>query len=109
VTEAKASELQQHSVVFFKNNGKQHYIWRFADQDGRVADVFLQARRVGAGTLAPVEFSSRWLPSHCHRLELKNMRLPNQLFEYPKNHTFHGVTAKNTCPISSTISKFKPF
>ncbi len=34
--------------VFFKINGKQHYLWRAVDQDGDVVDVFLQARRDGS-------------------------------------------------------------
>ena len=29
-------------------NGKQHYLWRAVDQDGEVADVYLQAKRDGA-------------------------------------------------------------
>ena len=35
-------------------NGKQHYLWRAADQDGEVVDVFLQAKR----------FFKRFLRSH---------------------------------------------
>jgi putative transposase len=31
--------------VFIKIDGKQHYLWRAADQDGEVVDVFLQKRR----------------------------------------------------------------
>ena len=31
--------------VFVKIQGKQHYLWRAVDQDGEVADVFLQKRR----------------------------------------------------------------
>lgn len=34
--------------VFFRINGKQHYLWRAVDQDGEVVDVYLQARRDGA-------------------------------------------------------------
>ena len=34
--------------VFVKINGKQHYLWRAADQDCEVVDVYLQARRDGA-------------------------------------------------------------
>jgi putative transposase len=34
--------------VFVKINGKQHYLWRAADQDGEVVDVYLQAKRDGA-------------------------------------------------------------
>jgi putative transposase len=34
--------------VFIKINGKQHYLWRAADQDGEVVDVYLQAKRDGA-------------------------------------------------------------
>jgi putative transposase len=34
--------------VFVKINGKRHYQWRAAGQDGEVIDVFLQARRDGA-------------------------------------------------------------
>ena len=30
-----------------------------------------------------------------------------QLFEYIKKHTFHRVTAKNTCPTSSATSDIK--
>ncbi len=33
--------------VFVKIDGKQHYLWRAADQDGDVIDVFLQCRRDG--------------------------------------------------------------
>jgi putative transposase len=32
-----------------KINGKQRYLWRVVDQDGEVVDVFLQAKRDGAG------------------------------------------------------------
>ena len=35
--------------VFVKINGKQYYLWRAVDQDGEVVDVFLQAKRDGAG------------------------------------------------------------
>jgi putative transposase len=34
--------------VFVKINGKQHYLWRAVDQDGEVADVYLQGKRNGA-------------------------------------------------------------
>jgi putative transposase len=34
--------------VFVKINGKQHYLWRAADQDGEVVDVYLQAKRDGS-------------------------------------------------------------
>ncbi len=34
--------------LFVKIEGKQHYLWRAADQDGELVDVFLQTRRVGA-------------------------------------------------------------
>ena len=34
--------------VFIKINGKQHYRWRAADQDGEVVDVYLQEKRDGA-------------------------------------------------------------
>ena len=34
--------------VFIKINGKQHYLWRAADQDGEVVDVYLQEKRDGA-------------------------------------------------------------
>ena len=34
--------------VFVKINGRQHYLWRAADQDGDVIDVFLQSCRDGA-------------------------------------------------------------
>jgi putative transposase len=30
--------------VFVKIGGKQHYLWRAVDQDGEVADVYLQKR-----------------------------------------------------------------
>ena len=33
--------------VFVKIQGKQHYLWRAVDQDGEVADVFLQKRQDG--------------------------------------------------------------
>jgi putative transposase len=33
--------------VFFRINGKQHYLWRAVDQDGEIVDVFLQAKRDG--------------------------------------------------------------
>ena len=47
--------------IFVKINGKQHYLWRAADQDGEVVDVFLQARRDGA---AAKRFFKRLLRSH---------------------------------------------
>ena len=47
--------------VFVKINGKQHYLWRAVDQDGEVADVFLQTRRDGA---AAKRFFKRLLRSH---------------------------------------------
>ena len=33
--------------VSIKINGKQHYLWRAADQDGEVVDVYLQEKREG--------------------------------------------------------------
>jgi putative transposase len=47
--------------VFVKINGKQHYLWRAVDQDGEVADVFLQAKRDGA---TAKRFFRRLLRSH---------------------------------------------
>ena len=47
--------------VFVKINGKQHYLWRAADQDGDVVDVYLQAKRDGA---AAKRFFKRLLRSH---------------------------------------------
>ena len=42
-------------------NGKQHYLWRAADQDGEVVDVYLQAKRDG---VAAKRFFKRLLRSH---------------------------------------------
>jgi transposase-like protein len=47
--------------VLFKMNGKQHYLWRVADQNGEVVDVYLQAKRDGA---AAKRFFRRLLRSH---------------------------------------------
>ena len=47
--------------VFIKINGKQHYLWRAADQDGEVVDVYLQEKRDGA---AANRFFKRVLRSH---------------------------------------------
>ena len=47
--------------VFVKINGKQHYLWRAAGQDGEVVDVYLQARRDCA---AVKRFFRRLLRSH---------------------------------------------
>jgi len=47
--------------VFVKINGKQHYLWRAVDQDSKVVDVFLQAKRDGA---AAKRFFRRLLRSH---------------------------------------------
>jgi putative transposase len=47
--------------VFAEINGKQHYLWRAADQDGEVVDVFLQARCDGP---AAKRFFKRLLKSH---------------------------------------------
>ena len=44
-----------------KINGKQHYLWRAADQDADVVDVYLQAKRDGA---AAKRFLKRLLCSH---------------------------------------------
>jgi hypothetical protein len=37
--------------VFVKINGKKHYLWRAVDQDGKVIDVYLQAKRDGAAAI----------------------------------------------------------
>ena len=47
--------------VFVKINGKRHYLWRAVDQDGEVADVYLQAKRDGA---AAKRFLKQLLRSH---------------------------------------------
>ena len=47
--------------VFVKINGKQHYLWRPVDQDGKVVDVYLQAKRDSA---AANRFFRRLLRSH---------------------------------------------
>ena len=47
--------------VFVKINGKQHCLWRAADQDGEVVDVPLQAKRDGA---AAKRFFRRLLQHH---------------------------------------------
>jgi transposase-like protein len=47
--------------VFVKINGKRRYLCRALDQDGEVADVYLQARRDGA---AVNRFFKRLLRSH---------------------------------------------
>jgi putative transposase len=48
-------------VPDLKINGKQHYLWRAVDQDGEVADVFLQAKRADT---AAKRFFKRLLRSH---------------------------------------------
>ena len=48
--------MPDHSI-----NGKQHYLWRAVDQDGKVVDVYLQAKRDGA---AAKRFFRRLLCSH---------------------------------------------
>ncbi|MFT4862863.1 MAG: putative transposase [Pseudohongiellaceae bacterium] len=47
--------------VFVKIQGKQHYLWRAVDQDGKVVDVFLQKRRDGK---AAKRFFKRLLRKH---------------------------------------------
>ena len=47
--------------IFVKIRGKQHYLWRAADQDGEVVDVYLQARR---DRTAAKHFFNRLLRSH---------------------------------------------
>ncbi len=47
--------------VFVKINGKQHYLWRAVDQDGKVVDVYLQSKRDG---VAAKRFFRRLLRSH---------------------------------------------
>ena len=47
--------------VFVKINGKQHYLWRAVDQDGKVVDVNLQTTRDGT---AAKRFFRRLLGSH---------------------------------------------
>ena len=47
--------------VFIKINGKQHYLWRAVDQDGELADLYLQAKWDGA---AAKRFFKRLLRSH---------------------------------------------
>jgi len=46
--------------VFVKIGGKQHYLWRAADQDGEVVDVYLQERR---DAKAAKRFFKRFLKS----------------------------------------------
>ena len=47
--------------VFVKINGKQYYLWRAADQDGDVVDVYLQKKCDGS---AAKRFFKRLLRSH---------------------------------------------
>jgi putative transposase len=47
--------------VFVKIQGVRHYLWRAADQDGEVIDVFLQKRRDGK---AAKRFFKRLLKNH---------------------------------------------
>jgi len=47
--------------VFVKIQGKQHYLWRALDQDGKVVDVFLQKRRDAS---AAKRFFKRLLRAH---------------------------------------------
>ena len=47
--------------VFVKINGKQQYLWRAVDQEGKVVDVFIQSRRDGA---AAKRFFKRLLRRH---------------------------------------------
>ncbi len=47
--------------VFVKIGGKQQYLWRAVDQDGKVVDVFLQSRRDGK---AVIRFFKRLLRNH---------------------------------------------
>ena len=49
-------------AVFVKIAGKQHYLWQAVDQDGEVADVFLQKRRDGN---AAKQFFKRFLKTYC--------------------------------------------
>jgi len=46
--------------VFIEIRGKQHYLWRAVDQDGKVIDVLLQTRR---NTAAAIRFFKRILRS----------------------------------------------
>src|ERR1700730_18091626 len=36
--------------VFIRSRGKQHYLWRAADQDGNVLDILVQSRRSARAT-----------------------------------------------------------
>jgi putative transposase len=47
--------------VFVKINGKQHDLWRAVDQDGELADVYMQTKRGGA---AAKRFFERLIQSH---------------------------------------------
>ena len=47
--------------VFVRTYGKQQYLWWAVDQDGEVVDVYLQAKRDGAGAK---RFFRRLLRSH---------------------------------------------
>ncbi len=49
--------------VFVKIDGKQHYLWRAADQDGEIVDVFLQRRRDGKAAKLSLPFIHPRLPS----------------------------------------------
>ena len=61
-------------------NGKQHYLWRAVDQDGEVADVYLQARRDGA---AATRFFKRLV--RCHQGEPRKI-VTDKLRSYPVAH-----------------------
>ena len=47
--------------VFVKIHGEQHYLWRAVDQDGEIADVFVQKKLDGK---AAKRFFARLLSSH---------------------------------------------
>ncbi len=46
--------------VFVRINGKQHYLWRAADQDGAVVDVYLQAKRDGVAAKRFFKRQAQW-------------------------------------------------
>jgi transposase-like protein len=54
-------------------NGKQHYLWRAADLNSEVVDVYLQARRDGAAvTTRQLRASSK---GYCDRMAANPGRL----------------------------------
>ena len=92
-----------------KIQGKQHYLWRAADQDGEVVDVFLQKRRDGK---AAKRFVKRLLRKHKgepRRIVTDKLRSYGVAYRELIPERIHDTTqyANNRCELSRESTRLR--